>query len=119
MVGVELGESEEPEETMADHPAAEPVAAKTDVVRGTLPRSMVFAFMRVYTDVARLIIPLTACAALESFSASGTRVRRHASSHEVAWLRDLVSAHGADTEAMSRDLKRNVWQKTPGELRRA
>jgi len=77
---------------MPDHPSATVVFAKTDVVR-----------------------------ALEHLSASrsSTKITRHASSHEVTWLKTLVMAYGSDTEAMSKDLKRNIWQKTPGELRRA
>ncbi|KAH7342050.1 ribosome biogenesis protein Nop16 [Rhizoctonia solani] len=57
--------------------------------------------------------------ALEKLSASGVKTQRHASMHEVAWLKELVAVHGTDIGAMTRDLKRNVWQKTPGELKRA
>ncbi|KAG8773014.1 Nucleolar protein 16 [Ceratobasidium sp. 428] len=57
--------------------------------------------------------------ALEKLSASGVKTPRHASAHEVVWLRELVAAHGRDINAMAHDLKRNVWQKTPGELKRA
>ncbi len=32
--------------------------------------------------------------ALEKLSASGVKVPRHASAHEIVWLRDLVAAHG-------------------------
>lgn len=39
--------------------------------------------------------------------------------HQVKWLQELVDMHGEDVEAMARDRRRNVWQKTPGELRRA
>lgn len=38
---------------------------------------------------------------------------------EHAWLLDLISVHGSDVHAMARDKRRNVWQKTPGEIRRA
>lgn len=46
-------------------------------------------------------------------------VERFASAGEHAWLVDLVKAHGSDVDSMARDLRRNVWQKTPGEIRRA
>ncbi|KAF8604615.1 hypothetical protein BDV93DRAFT_605917 [Ceratobasidium sp. AG-I] len=58
-------------------------------------------------------------AALEKLSASAVKTPRHASGHEVVWLKDLVAVHGRDINAMAHDLKRNVWQKTPGELKRA
>ncbi|KAG8746511.1 hypothetical protein FRC10_004645 [Ceratobasidium sp. 414] len=57
--------------------------------------------------------------ALEKLSASGVKIPRHASAHEIVWLKDLVATHGRDINAMAHDLKRNVWQKTPGELKRA
>ncbi|CAE6394438.1 unnamed protein product [Rhizoctonia solani] len=57
--------------------------------------------------------------ALEKLSVSGIKTQRHASMHEVAWLKELVAVHGTDIAAMARDLKRNIWQKTPGELKRA
>ncbi|CAE7232107.1 unnamed protein product [Rhizoctonia solani] len=57
--------------------------------------------------------------ALEKLSASGIKTQRHASMHEVAWLKALVATHGTDITAMAHDLKRNVWQKTPGEIKRA
>ncbi|CAE6427555.1 unnamed protein product [Rhizoctonia solani] len=57
--------------------------------------------------------------ALEKLSASGVKTQRHASMHEVVWLKELVAVHGTDITAMAHDLKRNVWQKTPGELKRA
>ncbi|KAB5595734.1 Ribosome biogenesis protein Nop16 [Ceratobasidium theobromae] len=57
--------------------------------------------------------------ALEKLSAPTAKAQRHASMHELAWLRDLVAVHGRDVDAMARDLKRNVWQKTLGEIKRA
>ncbi|KAG8733359.1 Nucleolar protein 16 [Ceratobasidium sp. 423] len=57
--------------------------------------------------------------ALEKLSASGVKTQRHASMHEIVWLKELVAVHGTDIGAMAHDLKRNVWQKTPGELKRA
>ncbi|KDQ16342.1 hypothetical protein BOTBODRAFT_31032 [Botryobasidium botryosum FD-172 SS1] len=56
---------------------------------------------------------------LERLSTNVVKVPRVASMHEVAWLRSLVALHGTDIEAMARDRKNNVWQKTPGELRKA
>ncbi|KAF8754261.1 Ribosome biogenesis protein Nop16 [Rhizoctonia solani] len=52
------------------------------------------------------------CRALEKLSAFGVKTQRHASMHEVVWLKELVAAHGTDIAAMAHDLKRNVWQKT-------
>lgn len=46
-------------------------------------------------------------------------VERHTSAGEFSWLAELVQAHGTDVEAMARDRKRNLWQRTPGEIRRA
>lgn len=43
---------------------------------------------------------------------------RHMSVHATKWIKELVEVHGDDVEAMARDRKRNVWQKTPGQLRR-
>ncbi|CUA75865.1 hypothetical protein RSOLAG22IIIB_01865 [Rhizoctonia solani] len=57
--------------------------------------------------------------ALEKLSASGVKTQRHASMHEIVWLKELVAVHGTDIGAMAHDLKRNVWQKTPGEIKRA
>lgn len=34
------------------------------------------------------------------------------------WLVSSVQKHGDDYEAMAKDRKLNVWQKTPGELKR-
>lgn len=57
---------------------------------------------------------------LEKMSAAATaKPKRYASMHQVKWLQELVSVHGEDVEAMVRDRRRNVWQKTAGELRRA
>ena len=57
--------------------------------------------------------------ALEQLSGSGIKTKRQASAHEVKWLSSLVAVYGDDVEAMARDVKRNIWQKTGGELRRA
>jgi len=56
---------------------------------------------------------------LERLSANVVKAPRVASMHEVAWLRSLVALHGTEIEAMARDRKNNVWQKTVGELRKA
>lgn len=56
--------------------------------------------------------------ALDELAAQSAPIIRHTSSQELTWLKDLVKAHGGDTEAMAMDLKRNVWQKTRGELTR-
>jgi len=72
-----------------DVPQPAPVEAKTDIVR-----------------------------TLESISATAQPVKRHTSTSEREWLRQLVQAHGDDTQSMSMDRKLNVWQKTPGELKK-
>ncbi|CAD6967495.1 unnamed protein product [Tilletia controversa] len=56
---------------------------------------------------------------LEQRAAEAAPVIRHTSALEADWLHALVHAHGDDLEAMARDTKRNVWQKTVGEIRRA
>ncbi|TFK55185.1 hypothetical protein OE88DRAFT_1732448 [Heliocybe sulcata] len=56
---------------------------------------------------------------LEELSSSGTRPIRHSSSSEVGYLQRLVNKHGMDVEAMARDRKLNVDQRTAGELARA
>ncbi|KAK0546002.1 Nucleolar protein 16 [Tilletia horrida] len=58
-------------------------------------------------------------ASLEERAAQAAPVVRHTSSLEADWLRGLVRAHGDDIEAMARDRKLNLWQKTPGEIKRA
>jgi nucleolar protein 16 len=45
-------------------------------------------------------------------------VIRHPSTSEHVWLGQLVHKYGDDSDAMARDLKLNVWQKTAGEIRR-
>ncbi|EPQ58391.1 hypothetical protein GLOTRDRAFT_57339 [Gloeophyllum trabeum ATCC 11539] len=56
---------------------------------------------------------------LEELSSSQTRATRHSSSTEVWYLQRLVHKHGRDLEAMARDRKLNVDQRTAGELGRA
>ena len=63
-------------------------------------------------------LKLTRSIALENMSAASQPVKRHSSTSEREWLRQLVTSHGDDYERMSRDKKLNVWQKTPGEIRR-
>jgi hypothetical protein len=55
--------------------------------------------------------------ALEALAASAAPVTRHSSTSERTWLSQLAKTHDDDYERMARD-KRNVWQKTPGELKR-
>jgi nucleolar protein 16 len=45
-------------------------------------------------------------------------VIRHTSNNERDWLVSMVQAYGDDTEAMAKDIKRNVWQRTKGEINR-
>ncbi len=57
---------------------------------------------------------------LEQLSeARGGPVARHTSSGEQTTLERLVRKHGEDVEAMARDRKLNVDQRTAGELKRA
>ena len=56
---------------------------------------------------------------LEHIAADDAPVQRYSSAGEFSWLVDLVRVHGEDYEAMSRDRKLNIMQKTPGEIRRA
>ncbi|KAK0538681.1 Nucleolar protein 16, partial [Tilletia horrida] len=58
-------------------------------------------------------------ASLEQRAATAAPVHRHSSALEADWLRTLVQTHGDDVDAMARDPKRNIWQKTAGEIRRA
>jgi len=57
--------------------------------------------------------------ALEDLSLHQSTKPRNPSMHELAWLRTLVAKYGRDIDGMARDRKLNVWQRTPGELRRA
>jgi len=58
--------------------------------------------------------------ALEELSSErGGRRSRFTSAGELATLRRLVGKHGQDVEAMARDRKLNVDQRTAGELNRA
>ncbi|KAI9633332.1 ribosomal large subunit biogenesis-related protein [Dioszegia hungarica] len=61
------------------------------------------------TDVVR---------SLEALAATSAPVIRHPSTSEHVWLGQLVQKYGDDSDAMARDLKLNVWQKTAGEIRR-
>lgn len=45
-------------------------------------------------------------------------MQRHTSSAEGIWLTQLVQKHGDDFARAALDRKLNVWQKTPGELKR-
>lgn len=57
---------------------------------------------------------------LENLSAAGQGQKkvRTVSTHQIKWLQELVTAYGDDVEAMAHDRRRNVWQKTAGEIRR-
>lgn len=101
----------------------EAVEAKTDVVRCesgpvfcSIPQSLSFTFTppqglglhRADDDPV----------ALESMSSTSRPVKRHSSTSEREWLRQLVVKHDDDYEKMARDKSLNVWQKTPGEIKR-
>lgn len=47
-----------------------------------------------------------------------TKLKRHLSANEEAYFQKLVHRYGSDVEAMSRDIKMNYLQMTPGVLRR-
>ena len=58
-------------------------------------------------------------ARLQTLADRAAPIERHTSTQEAQWLSDLVVKHGEDVEAMAKDLKLNVWQKTQGEIKRA
>jgi hypothetical protein len=70
-------------------------------------------------NLYNVLRPYSELEEMAAASAIGGKKRRTASMHQVKWLRELVSVHGEDIDAMVRDGRRNVWQKTSGELRRA
>ncbi|GAA6053997.1 hypothetical protein JCM3770_002410 [Rhodotorula araucariae] len=93
----------------ADFGALEGVTKAKDVKQG-IPIFGAPRDVEAKTDVVR---------ALEERASHKTKVIRHTSQFEHEWLVTLVAKHGDDIAAMARDRKGNVWQKTPGELRRA
>ncbi|BGP28228.1 Nucleolar protein 16 [Rhodotorula toruloides] len=56
--------------------------------------------------------------ALEERASHKAKVVRHTSAFEHDWLVSLVAKYDEDIGKMARDRKANVWQKTPGELKR-
>ncbi|GAA5937817.1 hypothetical protein JCM1841_004067 [Sporobolomyces salmonicolor] len=86
---MDVGEPRAPKQGIPIDGALRKVTAKTDVVR-----------------------------ALEARAAVKTKVIRHSSSMERDWLVSLVAKYDDDISKMARDRKVNVWQKTPGELKR-
>lgn len=57
--------------------------------------------------------------ALEHAASQATPVERFTSTREHDWLYQMVKKYDDNFEAMSRDRSINVWQKTPGEIRKA
>jgi nucleolar protein 16 len=57
--------------------------------------------------------------ALEEAAQQATPVERFTSTREHDWLYQMINKYGSDVEAMSKDRSINVWQKTPGEIRKA
>lgn len=57
--------------------------------------------------------------ALEDLAAKAGPKSRHASRGEVSLMKELQRVYGADFDAMAKDRRRNVWQRTAGELRRS
>jgi hypothetical protein len=58
--------------------------------------------------------------ALEAFAALERPSQpRHTSALETDWLKTLARKHAGDIEAMARDIKGNVLQKTPAQIRKA
>ncbi|KZV93352.1 hypothetical protein EXIGLDRAFT_768128 [Exidia glandulosa HHB12029] len=57
--------------------------------------------------------------ALEQLAATSAPKSRHASRGEVALMKELQKTYGDDYSAMAKDRRRNVWQRTAGELRRS
>ncbi|GAA5947704.1 hypothetical protein JCM3765_001043 [Sporobolomyces pararoseus] len=92
------------DEVMEDEEERDPRKFKQGIpIEGALHR------VNAKTDVVR---------ALEARAANKTKVIRHSSEFEKDWLVSLVEKYDTDIEKMARDRKANVWQKTPGELRR-
>lgn len=94
-----------------EEPEREEVVAKTAVVRGEcrMLRRRIWGFHCARTELT---------AELEKIAASAAPVQRHTSSAEKIWLARMVQKYGDDYSAASRDRKLNVWQKTPGEIKR-
>lgn len=67
----------------------------------------------------RGVKPNQVIAQLEDLASQAAPVERHSSQLESQWLADLVAKYGDDTEAMVKDRRLNVWQKTQGEIKRA
>lgn len=76
-------------------------------------------YMPVQRELQRGEKPNQVVADLETLAAEATPVERHTSHIESDWLLQLVAKHGSDTEAMSKDVKFNPWQKTKGQIARA
>ncbi|EJD44128.1 hypothetical protein AURDEDRAFT_114405 [Auricularia subglabra TFB-10046 SS5] len=57
--------------------------------------------------------------ALEDLASKNAPKSRHASRGEVSLMKDLQRTYGSDFDAMAKDRRRNVWQRTAGELRRS
>ncbi|GAA5898426.1 Nop16p [Sporobolomyces salmoneus] len=92
------------DEEMEDEEEKDPRKFKQGIpIEGALKR------VHAKTDVVR---------ALEERAAQKTKVIRHSSEFEKDWLVSLVEKYDEDIAKMARDRKANVWQKTPGELRR-
>lgn len=62
--------------------------------------------------------PVSPSPELEAIAATTAPVIRHTSSAEKEWLTTLVQKHGDDFASAAMDRRLNVWQKTPGELKR-
>lgn len=75
-------------------------------------------YMRWFNDVSILTLR-SGLPELEVISSTTNKpVIRHTSNNEREWLLSMVEAYGDDTEAMGKDIKRNVWQRTKGEINR-
>jgi len=100
VIGAEIPDDEEEANNNNITPWGAPMAGNDDQVAPVSPKSR-------------------AAKELEEMAKGGRKKPRRASAPQINWLRELVSVHGEDMDAMVRDRRRNVWQKTAGELRRA
>lgn len=95
------------------------VAAETILLNDSPLSCCAMSFLHIFIHPG--VFSMLDCSELEEMSAAaeGKKKLRTASTHQVKWLQDLVAVHGEDVEAMTKDRRRNVWQKTGGEIRRA
>lgn len=55
---------------------------------------------------------------MEELASQATKAQMHLSESQFQMVRKLIAKHGQNVEAMSRDLRRNPYQLTVGQLKR-